>query len=258
MQNEPPTTDDIFSRQILLREIGRDGQMVLFQSRVAIVGAGAVGGAIAELLARAGVGTITIIDHDIVVFSNLPRQTLFTWQDAECKLFKAEAARRHLNEIMPTCRVFPIVESLAPDNVGSILRGADIVADGTDNIETRFVINDWCVTNGIPWVYAGAAGTRTSVYPVLGKNRCLRCLFPDTPSAEALPTCREIGVLGSAATLAASLSSTLVLRILLNDTPESEFLTADVWTQEFSRISIEKMRLANGNRPCPLCDSIKK
>ena len=173
--------NSLFSRQLLLPEIGPGGQHALTCAHVAVVGLGAVGGRTAELLCRAGVGRLTIIDRDFVEFSNLPRQILYTWKDAEQTCPKPETFRRHLNEIMPSCHVYPKMLSLSETNVDEILHGAHVVADGTDNMETRYIINDWCVANDVPWVYAGAVGTKASVFPILGKGGCLRCVFPNPP-----------------------------------------------------------------------------
>jgi adenylyltransferase/sulfurtransferase len=229
----------------------------LLRSHVAVVGVGAVGGRTAELLCRAGVGRLTIIDKDIVQFSNLHRQTLYTWPDAESGLKKAEAFRRHLNEIMPTCQVFPKCAELTSSSVDELLAGVDIVADGTDNFETRFAINDWCIAKGVPWIYAGAVGTKASTFPVLGPGRCLRCLFPEPPSKESLPTADNIGVLGAATAMAAAQSSALVLRVLLNDRPDPVFMTRDVWSGAQSSMTVEQIRSSHGNIPCPICSKSK-
>ena len=246
--------DDIFSRQILLKEIGPDGQAKLLRSHLVIVGVGATGSRIAELACRAGIGRLTIIDRDIVEFSNLSRQTLYTWQDAQNMLPKAEAARRHLNEIMPTCQVVPRVADLIADNAHMFLHGADIVADGTDNLETRYLINDWCISNKVPWVYAGAVGTEASVFPVLKTGGCLRCIFPDPPKAGTLPTCDTVGVLNAAAAIAAARSFSLIARILLGDTPDPVWETWDAWSGTHAGIPLKKMRSADAERKCPLCD----
>jgi len=242
----------LFSRQLLLPRIGPDGQFALACAHVAVVGLGAVGGRTAELLCRAGVGRLTIIDRDFVELSNLPRQILYTWSDAEKTLPKPETFRRHLNAIMPACQVFPKTDSLGAANVGDLLAGAHVVADGTDNIETRYAINDWCVSNGVPWVYAGAVGTKASVFPVLGKGKCLRCAFPDPPMLEELLGCDPAGVLGPATALAAAQSATLVMKIILGDYPDPVWRTWDIWTGEYSSIDIEQIKKSH-SKPCPLC-----
>ena len=250
---ENPAPESLFSRQLLLPQIGRGGQHALSCAHVAIVGLGAVGSRTAELLCRAGVGRLTLIDRDFVEFSNLPRQTLYTWSDAEQTMPKVEAARRHLNRIMPGCSVFPRHASLGETNVGELLGGAQVVADGTDNLETRYIVNDWCVSNAVPWVYAGAVGTRASVFPVLGSGACLQCFFPDQPRPEDVPGCDPEGVLGTAAALAAAQSATLVIRIIVGDPPDPVWRTWDVWTGEQSSIDVRKLKASRG-RACPLCD----
>jgi molybdopterin-synthase adenylyltransferase len=243
---------EIFSRQMLLPQIGVDGQHALMCAHVAVVGVGAVGGRTAELLCRAGVGRITIIDSDKVELSNLARQTLYTFSDAQNSEVKVEAFRRHLNQIMPECHVYPKNARLTPDNVSDLIGNAHVVADGTDNMETRFVVNQYCVSNNIPWVYAGAVGTRASVFPVVGKGACLRCIFPEKLSPSDTPNANDRGVLGSATAMAASWSATLIIRILLGDKLESVFRTWDLWTGEMSCMEAEKMKMSNRS-VCDVC-----
>jgi len=248
--------DEIYSRHYLLPEIGREGQARLLRSHVGVVGVGAVGGRTAEILVRAGIGRVTLIDSDIVELSNLQRQTLYTWNDAEKAIAKPEAARRHLNEIIPTCQIFPKHERLTEENVGELLRGMDIVADGTDNIETRYIVNDWCVKNNVPWIYAGAVGTKTSIFPVLGKNGCLRCTLPIPPEKDALPTANDVGVLAAVTAIAGARSSTLILRILTGDRPEAVWETYDVWRGTHSGMSLETLRKHHGVEKCELCSTL--
>ncbi len=247
------TPDILFSRHYLLPEIGQDGQARLLRSHAAVVGVGAVGSRIVELLARTGVGRLTLIDYDVVEYSNLPRQTLYTWSDAVESTPKAEAARRQINTIMPTCQVFPHVVKLEDSNIDSILKGVDIVADGTDDIHTRYRINDWCIKNQVPWVYAGAVGTKASVFPVISQNACLRCAFPNPPEKQDLPTAADVGVLAAATAIAGARSSTLVLRILLNDMPDPLWENWDVWFGTKASLTIDQLRKAHGNTVCPVC-----
>jgi molybdopterin/thiamine biosynthesis adenylyltransferase len=188
-----------------------------------------------------------------VDFSNLSRQTLYTYQDAEKALPKAEAARRRLNEIMPTCQVIPRIADLTCDTADLLLHGAQVIADGTDNLATRYLINDWCILTGVPWVYAGAVGTEASNFPIVGRGGCFRCIFPDPPDAGSLPTCDTIGVLAAATAVAAARSSALVMRILLDDIPEPVWETRDVWRGTYAGMSVENLRSAHGEKPCPLC-----
>jgi len=249
MTDKQPTQDDVFSRHHILPEIGRTGQAFLLRAHVAIVGVGAVGSRTAEILARAGIGRITLIDSDVVEYSNLQRQTLYTWDDARLGNPKAEAARRHLNRIMPTCQVYPHSVRLDETNIDEILPGAHIVADGTDNIETRYLVNDWCVRNRIPWVYAGAVGTKSSVYPVLNGYPCLRCLFPVQPDRADLPTADDSGVIAAATAVSAARLSSLVMRIIINDLPEPVLETWDVWNGTVS--SVHALKIAESR--CEVC-----
>jgi molybdopterin-synthase adenylyltransferase len=242
MISDNSNINSIFSRQLHLPQIGPDGQHALLCSHVAIVGAGAVGSRIAELLCRTGVGRLTLIDNDSVEYSNLPRQTLYTWADAEKSIHKAEAARRALNCIMPACQVFPKIERLNKENIDMLLGGAHVVSDGTDNVETRYLINDWCVENGVPWVYAGAAGTKASVFPIVRKDANLRSVFPDPPDKVSVPTALEVGIIAAAPSMAAVRASTLILRILLNDMPEPIWETWDVWIGQHSFMSIDQLK----------------
>ena len=245
--------EKIFARHFSLPQIGPEGQTALSWAHVVVVGVGAVGSRIAELLCRAGIGRLTLIDRDFVEFSNLPRQTLYTWSDAASSIPKVEAARRHLNSIMPACIVFPKHANLDACNASELLRPAHVVADGTDNLETRYVINDWCVKNGIPWVYAGASGTKASVFPVLPNGACLRCLFPHAPLPEEVPACESEGVLGSATALASALSSSLIIRIIVGDPPEQVWHTFDVWTGEHALIRFDKLEHFEQRPVCPVC-----
>lgn len=247
--------EDLFLRHYILPEIGRDGQAILLSSHVAIVGVGAVGSRTAEFLCRTGIGRLTLIDFDRVEFSNLSRQTLYTWEEAEKGVPKAEAARRHLNRIIPTAQVFPVNEKLNEENIREILKGADVVADGTDNIDTRYLINDYCREARKPWVYAGAVATKASVFPVLPGSACLRCAFPEPPPKSALPIAADAGILAASTSIAGARASTLILRILLNDRPEQYWETWDIWSGTVSRLSIDDLKKAGGNQKCPLCDA---
>jgi adenylyltransferase/sulfurtransferase len=254
-----PTTEnkpeDVCSRHFILPQIGRDGQAILLKSHVAIVGVGAVGSRTAEFLCRAGVGRLTIIDSDRVEFSNLSRQTLYTWEEAVKQIPKVEAARRHLNEIIPTCQVFPVNEKLTEDNIDRILKSADVVTDGTDNIEARYLINDYCHRVGKPWVYAGAVGTKSAVFPILPGGACFRCAFPEPPPKSALPVAADAGIMAASTSVSGARASTLVLKILLGDTPEQVWETWDIWEGTVSTMTIEDLKKAGGDEKCPLCDA---
>jgi len=180
--NQVPRLDDRYSRQILFGGIGAEGQIRLSHARIAIVGCGATGSALAGLLARAGVGTLRIIDRDYVEPSNLQRQSLFDEKDASESLPKAIAAARKIAAFNSHIVVEPQVDDVVPANIENLLAGMDLILDGTDNFETRYLINDFAVKNFIPWIYSAAVGSYAATMNVLpGETACLACIFPDSP-----------------------------------------------------------------------------
>src|ERR1043166_7868853 len=182
------------SRQILLRGIGVAGQEKLLEAHAAIVGCGALGSFHAAALARAGIGRITIIDRDYVEPSNLHRQWLFDENDAAEGLPKATAAERRIAHINSSVRVHGVVADLTAANSEDLLGRADVILDGTDHFETRYLINDFAVSRQIPWVYGAAVGSYgLSMTIVPGRTACLRCVYPDSPSG-VQPTCETAGV----------------------------------------------------------------
>jgi molybdopterin-synthase adenylyltransferase len=220
-----------YSRQILFTGIGRPGQEALIQSHAAIVGCGALGTFHAAALARAGVGSITIIDRDYVEPSNLQRQWLFEESDAAEALPKAAAAERRLARINSAVRVRAVVADLTAGNAADLLGNADVILDGTDNFETRYLINDFAISRSIPWIYGAAVGSYGLEMPVLpGRSACLRCVYPEAPSG-AQPTCETAGVLNAITALIASLQVADALKILSGqaDLVEARITRADLW-----------------------------
>ena len=210
--------DERYSRQILFRGIGAEGQRKLATARVAIVGCGATGSALAGLLARAGVGTLRIIDRDYVEPSNLQRQSLFDEKDAEESLPKAIAAARKIAAFNSQIAVEPKVEDLVPANIEALLEGMSLILDGTDNFETRFLINDYAVDRSLPWIYSAAVGSYAVTLNVLpGQTACLACIFPDSPRG-MVETCETSGILNSAVNLVASVAATEALKFLVGGT----------------------------------------
>src|ERR1039457_2276734 len=222
----PITDTDRYSRQVLFAPIGVAGQQRLAAAHVAIVGCGAMGAASASLLARAGVGTLTLIDRDFVEPSNLQRQVLFDEADALESLPKAEAARRHIAQFNSNVAVHAHIADLVPTNIAALLAGANILLDATDNFETRYLINDFAVQQGRPWIYAAAVGAYAatmnilpasvpcSLYPVpCAPPACLACIFPKPPIGN-LETCDTSGILSTAVNLAASIQVTEALKFL--------------------------------------------
>src|SRR3977135_2183526 len=209
--------DQRYSRQLLFGGIGAEGQRQLAIARIAIVGCGATGSALASLLARAGVGTIRIIDRDYVEPSNLQRQSLFEEADAAQSLPKAIAAARKVSAFNSQIVIEPVVADLVPANIESLLDGMHLVLDGTDNFETRYLINDFAVKTSMPWIYTAAVGSYGVTLNILpGKTACLVCMFPDQPRG-AFETCETAGILNSAVSLAASISAPEALKLLVGD-----------------------------------------
>jgi molybdopterin-synthase adenylyltransferase len=235
-----------YSRQILFRGIGGDGQQKLAAGRVAIVGCGATGSALAGLLARAGIGTIRIIDRDYVEPSNLQRQSLFDESDAAESLPKAIAAARKIATFNSQILVEPKVEDLVPANIQVALEGMDLILDGTDNFETRYLINDYALSRSLPWIYSAAVGSYGVTLNVLpGQTACLACIFPDSPRG-MVETCETSGILNSAVNMVASVAATEALKLIIGGSAASHLrrtlLSFDLWTNEHAEISAAKPR----------------
>ena len=249
-----------YSRQILFRGIGTNGQQHLANAHVAIVGVGATGAAAASLLARAGVGTLTLIDRDFVEPSNLQRQILFDEQDALLALPKAEAARRHIARFNSAITVLPHIVDLIPSNILQLLAPAHLVLDATDNFETRYLLNDFAVEYGRPWIYAAAIGAYAATMNILPKNpatnsqrpttACLACLFP-SPPAGPVETCDTAGILSTAVNLAASIQVTEALKFLTGQPHlmRRTLLSHDLWLNTRSEINAATPRPG-----CTVCD----
>jgi len=237
--------DERYSRQMLFRGIGEAGQKKLLASRVAIVGCGATGSALASLLARAGVGTLRIVDRDYVEPSNLQRQTLFDESDAEQSLPKAIAAARRIACFNSQIVVEPKVADLTPDNVEGLLEGVQLILDGTDNFETRYLLNDYAVQAGSPWIYAAAVGSYGVTLNVLpGKSACLACMFPESPRG-MVETCETSGILNSAVNVVASIAATEALKMLVGaeERVRRTLLSWDVWFNERAEIAADAPRI---------------
>ena len=232
-----PRDRERYSRQILFAGIGEKGQQQLLDARVAVAGCGALGSFQAGALARAGVGFIRIVDRDYVELSNLQRQWLFDESDAEQGLPKAVAAARQIARLNSDVRAEPVVADLTPSNVEDLLDDVDLVLDGTDNFETRYLINDFAVQSHRPWVYGAAVGSYGIVMAVTpGQSACLRCIYPDPPSG-AQPTCETAGVLGPVTALIASLQVAEAIKILCGAGASRKITTVDVWTGEIRQVA---------------------
>ncbi|MBA1334541.1 MAG: Molybdopterin-synthase adenylyltransferase [Firmicutes bacterium] len=238
-----------YSRQMLFYDIGQHGQTLIGKAKVAIIGVGALGTVIANNLARAGVGYIRLVDRDYVELSNLQRQTLFDEQDFNERLPKSAAAARHLKRVNSEIHVDPVVTDVNPSNVESLISDVDLVMDGTDNFETRFLINDACVKNSIPWIYGaalGSCGTTMNIIP--GQTPCIRCFIRDIPSPGKVQTCSSAGVLNMITGIVGCYESVEALKFITGSPDlNTKMLYIDIWKNSFEAIKLER------DTGCPVC-----
>jgi molybdopterin/thiamine biosynthesis adenylyltransferase len=240
-----------YSRQVLFAGIGEQGQERLLASSAVLVGCGAIGAAAANLLVRAGVGRIRIVDRDFVEPSNLQRQTLFDEADARAALPKAVAAERKLLSVNSSVAVEGVVADINPCNVEELLAGFDLILDGTDNFETRFLVNDFAVKSGIPWIYAAAVasyGLTMLIRP--GVTACLACLLSTQRETQGLEeTCDTVGVIGPIVNLIASLEVAEAVKVLagLQAALHGRLISCDVWSGRFQSVRVPR------NAECAVC-----
>ncbi len=242
--------DDRYSRQVLFSPFGPEGQARVRASRVLVAGCGGLGAESASLLARAGVGFLRIVDRDVVELSNLQRQALFDEADVREGLPKAVAAARRIARVNAEVTVEPVVADVDPGNVRDFLDGIDLVVDGFDSFEARFLLNDACVEKGTPFVYGACiASTGLAALLVPGVTPCLCCLLGEIPEPGSSATCDTAGILGPAAHLAASMQVGRALRFLATrEAPvEAELVYADVWEARFTRMAVPR------DPACPCC-----
>jgi molybdopterin/thiamine biosynthesis adenylyltransferase len=240
-----------YSRQVLFSGIGEAGQEKLSGAHIALVGCGATGAAAAGLLARAGVGTLTLIDRDFVEESNLQRQVLFDEADVRDNLPKAEAARQKIALFNSHVRVQAHVADLTPVNIHELLGGAGLVLDATDNFQTRYLLNDYAVEQGKPWIYSAAVGAYAVTMNILpGETACLACIFPEAPGG-TVETCDTAGILNPAVNLAASIAVTEAMKYVTGAVSmmRRTLLSCDLWSNEWSEISASAPRAS-----CQVCD----
>ena len=240
-----------YSRQILFREIGAAGQERLLNSRILLVGCGALGAAHAEMLARAGVGKLRIVDRDFVEFTNLQRQTLFKESDAAERLPKAIAAKARIAEINSETQVEAIIADVNNSNIESLIDGCDLVLDGTDNFQVRYLLNDACVKHGMTWIYGAAVssyGTTMTIIP--SETPCLRCIFEDMPDVGSSPTCDTAGVIMPIIAMVSATQVAEALKLLVGDTASlhGSLMQFDVWANDRQRI-----KLGEPNPDCKTC-----
>jgi adenylyltransferase/sulfurtransferase len=238
--------EERYSRQVLFSGIGAEGQRRIGQGRVAIVGCGATGTCVASLLARAGVGSLLIIDRDYVEASNLQRQTLFDEADAAESLPKAVAAARKIAAFNSEVQVKAEVADLTPENVEPLLSqaGLDVILDATDNFETRYLINDWAVKSGKPWIYAAAVAAYAVTMNIIpGETACLSCIFPAPPEG-TVETCDTAGILNSAVNWVGSIQATEAIKFLVGarDKLRRTLLSRDLWTNDGAEVAAARPR----------------
>ncbi len=254
MPTSDPSSPEVplrYSRQALFEGLGSQGQAKIMRVRASIVGCGALGCMQASLLVRAGVGNVRLIDRDVVEETNLHRQILFDDEDARRCLPKAVAAAEKLRRANPTVNVEGLVDDLSPSSIDALLDGSDVVLDGTDNFETRLLLNDWCVKTGTPWSYGACVGSYGLTFPIVpGETACLRCVFPAPPPPGANATCDTAGIIAPVATLVASLQVAEVLKILsgAREKVTRGIVAVDVWENR-----LESVQLPGRDEACVCC-----
>ncbi len=250
-----------YHRQMLLPGFGTAGQQKLLGSTALVLGCGALGTVVADMLARAGVGHLRIVDRDFIELSNLQRQVLFDEQDVTDALPKAEAARRKIARINSQVSVTAIVDDINRDNIEKFATGVDIMVDGLDNFETRYLANDCAVKHGIPYIYGGAVGTVGMTFPILPHtvkgdaeweqlasgskaSPCFRCLFEEAPAPGTSPTCDTVGVIGPAVGIIANFEVSEALKILTGNfaSVSDTMLNLDLWTNSISQLKVGRVR----------------
>ena len=240
-----------YSRQILFQQIGKSGQKELLNSRVLLVGAGALGAAHAEMLARAGVSFLRIVDRDFVEFSNLQRQTLYSESDARARLPKAIAAKNRIAEINSEIEVEAIIADINHSNVEGFVKDVDLIIDGTDNFQIRYLVNEACVKNNKIWIYGAAVSSYGATMTIIPhQTPCLRCIFEEMPSAGSAATCDTAGVIMPIIAMISAVQITEALKILTGKTDalHESLMQFDVWRNDW-----RKIKLGNPNADCAVC-----
>jgi len=267
-----PFDADRYSRQTRFAPLGPDGQAKLAAARVAVVGCGALGSVVAMTLARAGVGFLRLIDRDIPELSNLPRQVLFDEADVAAGLPKAVAAAGRLTTINSQIAIEPVVADLAAANAADLLGGCDVIVDGSDNFEARFLVNEVACRRRVPWVHGGAIGAEGRVLAIVpGRTACLRCLIPEPPAAGSLPTCDTAGIIGPAAVVVGAVEAAEAIKLVVGapEAASNRLLVCDLWSNVWRTVDLAPLVAAGcptcraadypwlegrlGSRPTPLC-----
>jgi adenylyltransferase/sulfurtransferase len=248
-----PTNLDRYVRQMRYPPLGEAGQRRLAQSRALLCGCGALGSVLANTLVRAGVGAVRIVDRDFIEVNNLPRQALFDEDDVAAGLPKAIAAAEKLRRINSAAEIEPIVADIDHANIERLCEGVDVILDGTDNFETRFLINDAAVKRGLPWVYGGCLGAEGQTMTILpGVTACLRCLLGQCPPPGSTPTCDTAGILGPIVGVIASIEAIEAIKILSGnrDAVSRQLTVVELWDNRIRQVDISSLR---DQVDCPTC-----
>lgn len=243
---------DRYQRQYLFKPLGEDGQKKLCASRVVVIGCGALGSVIVSILARAGIGFLRIIDRDFIEINNLHRQILFDESDVREKLPKAIAAAKKIAVINSQVTVEPMVADVSFKNIESLIQDVDLVMDGTDNFETRFLLNDACVKLNKPWIYGACVGSQGLTMTIIpGETPCLKCVFEQAPPPELAPTCDTAGIIASASSVIASLECTEAIKLLSGNKSSlrKSLYSFNVWSQEAKTFNLGHFK----SMDCPTC-----
>jgi adenylyltransferase/sulfurtransferase len=232
---------DRYSRQHLYKNIGKSGQKKLSHSSICIIGIGALGTVAADLLARAGIGKLHLVDRDFIEISNLQRQTLF--DESDIGKLKADTAKIKLEKTNSEVHISSSNTDLDHTNISDHIGLPDLILGCTDNMESRFLINDYCKKYKIPWIYGGAVSDKGSVYNILPSSPCIRCVFP----GQGEETCDTAGILNSAAHIVSGIMANEAIKILVSKAAEDMLIHIDVWKNEFIKIRVQK------NKDCPAC-----
>lgn len=247
-----PFDADRYSRQTRFPPLGPDGQAKLAAARVAVVGCGALGSVVAMTLARAGVGFLRLVDRDIPELSNLPRQVLFDEADVAAGLPKAVAAAGRLATINSQTAIEPVVADLSAANAADLLGGCDVIVDGSDNFEARFLVNEVACRRRVPWVHGGAIGAEGRVLAIVpGRTACLRCLIPEPPAAGSLPTCDTAGIIGPAAVVVGAVEAAEAIKLVVGapEAASNRLLVCDLWSNVWRTVDLAPLVAAG----CPTC-----
>ncbi|MBU7041430.1 MAG: ThiF family adenylyltransferase [Theionarchaea archaeon] len=236
---------DRYARQVLLSQIGEGGQQALEDSSVVVVGCGALGSSIAEHLTRAGVGDILVVDRDFIELSNLQRQHLFT--EADVGEPKAEITEARLKAVNSDISITGVVDDVTCRNVEHYIKNRDLVLDGTDNLDVRFLLNDACNKNKTPLIFGACVAVHGMSMSILPEGPCLRCLFPQIPPPDSIPTCDTVGIINTLPTVVSSMQSTEAIKYLVSGQLDSRLLVMDVWERDFRTIEVSQ------RKSCPCC-----